>query len=470
MAGQTLYDKVWQEHEIEKRADGTSLVYIDRMIVHEVTSPQAFEGMRLKGRKVRNHHKLLAVADHNTPTFQIENITDREAKIQLDTLERNTRESGIEYYPLGHKYNGVCHVTAPERGFVLPGCTLVCGDSHTATHGAFGAIAFGIGTSEVEQVLATQSLLQRKMKNMRIRIDGQLSPYVRPKDVILYIIGRIGTAGATGYAIEFTGSVFENMNIAGRMTVCNMGIEAGARVAMFAPDEETFRFLQDRDMAPKGAAWDQARTFWLSLKTDDDAVFDRELQFDAADIEPQVTWGTSPEDVLNVNGSVPEAGNPTKQRALDYIGLIPGTKLTDVPIDRVFIGSCTNGRIEDIREAAEVLKQAKDNDLSPNQGKIAPNVKQALIVPGSMQVRLAAEQEGLDQIFLHAGFEWRMPGCSMCLAMNDDRLLPEERCASTSNRNFEGRQGRGGRTHLMSPAMVAAAALAGKITDVRQFL
>ena len=468
MAGQTLYDKVWQEHEIEKRDDGTSLLYIDRMIIHEVTSPQAFEGLRLKGRKVRNSHKLLAVADHNTPTFDIDNIVDQEAKIQLKTLESNTQKTGIEYYPLGHKYNGVCHVTAPERGFVLPGITLVCGDSHTATHGAFGAIAFGIGTSEVEQVMASQCLLQRKMKNMRIRLDGQLSPYVRPKDVILYIIGQIGTAGGTGYAIEFAGSVFENMNIAGRLTVCNMGIEAGARVAMIAPDQVTLNYLKGRDMTPKGQTWEQAKAHWLSLRSDDAAAFDRELQFHAADIEPQVTWGTSPEDVLNVNGIVPDASSPTKQRALDYIGLAPGTKLTEVQIDKVFIGSCTNSRIEDLREAAEVLNVAKS--LDPNKGKIATNIKQALVVPGSMQVRQQAEREGLDKIFIEAGFEWRMPGCSMCLAMNGDQLLPGERCASTSNRNFEGRQGRGGRTHLISPAMVAAAAIEGRICDVRKLI
>ncbi len=466
--GQTLYDKIWQEHEIERRPDGTSLLYIDRMIVHEVTSPQAFEGLRLQGRKVRCPHKLLAVADHNTPTFDIDNILDNEARIQLETLERNTRETGIEYYPLGHKYNGVCHVTAPERGFVLPGCTLVCGDSHTATHGAFGTISFGIGTSEVEQVMASQCLLQRKMKNMRIRIDGRLDSHVRPKDVILYVIGQIGTAGATGYAIEFSGSVFEEMSIAGRMTVCNMGIEAGARVAMVAPDEVTFHFLEGRDMAPKGTQWQQAVEFWRSLRSDEDAQFDRELHFDAAGIESQVTWGTSPEDVLNVNGCVPQADSPTKQRALDYIGLTPGTKLTEVAIDKVFIGSCTNSRIEDLREAAAVLRSAAEKGWGPRRGKIAANIRQALVVPGSMQVRLQAEKEGLDKVFMAAGFEWRMPGCSMCLAMNGDQLEPQERCASTSNRNFEGRQGRGGRTHLMSPAMVAAAAVGGKICDVRQ--
>ncbi len=466
MAGQSLYDKVWQEHEIEKRPDGTSLLYIDRMIVHEVTSPQAFEGLRLKGRKVRNKHKLLAVADHNTPTLDIANIADEAARIQLDTLERNTREAGVEYYPLGHKYNGVCHVTAPQRGFVLPGCTLVCGDSHTATHGAFGSISFGIGTSEVEQVMASQCLLQRKMKNMRIRVDGKLADYVRPKDLILYIIGQIGTAGGTGHAIEFCGSAFENMDMAGRMTACNMGIEAGARVAMIAPDETTFQFIQDRDMAPKGQVWERAKAHWLNLRSDADAVFERELQFDAADIDPQITWGTSPEDVLRVDSVVPQAVNATKQRALEYIGLRPGTKLTDVTIDKVFIGSCTNGRIEDIREAAEVLKKA----AAKGKARIAANIKQALVVPGSMLVRQIAEREGLDKIFIHAGFEWRMPGCSMCLAMNGDQLQPGERCASTSNRNFEGRQGRGGRTHLMSPAMVAAAAISGKICDVRELV
>ncbi len=466
MPGETLYDKIWKEHEVEKRSDGTSLLYIDRMIVHEVTSPQAFEGLKLKDRTVRNKHKLLAVADHNTPTCNIETIVDEQAKIQLETLAHNTEESDIEYYPLGHKYNGVCHVIAPERGFILPGSTVVCGDSHTATHGAFGTIAFGIGTSEVEQVMASQCLLQRKMKNMRICIDGKLSPYVRPKDAILYVIGQIGTAGGTGYAIEFAGSVFENMSIAGRMTVCNMGIEAGARVAMVAPDQTIFNYLKERAMSPKGQEWEQAMAHWLSLKTDDDAVFDKELQFDAADIEPQVTWGTSPEDVLNINGVVPKATSPTKQRTLDYIGLQPGTKLADVQIDKIFIGSCTNSRIEDIREAAKVLKAA----ATKGQRKIASNIKQALIVPGSMPVRLQAEKEGLDKIFIEAGFEWRMPGCSMCLAMNGDQLLPNERCASTSNRNFEGRQGRGGRTHLMSPAMAAAAAVEGHICDVRELI
>ena len=468
MAGMTLYDKVWQEHEIEKRSDGTSLLYIDRMIIHEVTSPQAFEGLRFKGRKVRNKHKLLAVADHNTPTHNIDNIVDQAAKTQLEALELNTQATGIEYYPLGHEYNGVCHVTAPERGFVLPGITLACGDSHTATHGAFGAIAFGIGTSEVEQVMATQCLLQRKMKNMLIRVDGELSPYVQPKDIILYIIGKIGTAGATGYAIEFAGSTIENMDVAGRMTMCNMGIEAGARVSMVAPDSTSCTYLEGRDMVPKGRLWEQAKHYWLSLKSDPDALFDIKLQFNATDIEPQVTWGTSPEDVLNVHGVVPEANTATKQRALDYIGLKPGTKLTDVPIDKVFIGSCTNSRIKDLREAANILK--KMAALGKGRGKIAAHIKQALVVPGSMQVRLQAEKEGLDKIFIEAGFEWRMPGCSMCLAMNGDHLLPGERCASTSNRNFEGRQGRGGRTHLMNPAMVAAAAITGKICDVRELV
>ena len=460
MAGTTLYDKVWQEHEIERRADGMSLLYIDRMIVHEVTSPQAFEGLRLAGRKVRNKHKLLAVADHNTPTFQIANIEDEAARIQLDTLEQNTRESGIEYYRLGHEYNGICHVTAPERGFVLPGSTVVCGDSHTATHGAFGAIAFGIGTSQVEQVMATQSLLQRKMKNMRILVEGHLGPFVSPKDVILYVIGQIGTAGGTGYAIEFAGSTFANMAISGRMSVCNMGIEAGARVAMVAPDQKTLDYIRGRAMAPKGTEWSTARAHWLGLKSDPDAEFEREFCFSASEIEPQVSWGTSPEDVVGVQGVVPQPQNATKQRALDYIGLSPGTRLCDVSIDKVFIGSCTNSRIEDLREAAAVVDKVG--------GRVA--VRQALVVPGSMQVRLQAEKERLEQIFIEAGFEWRMPGCSMCLAMNGDQLLPKERCASTSNRNFEGRQGRGGRTHLMSPAMAAAAALEGRICDVRELL
>lgn len=460
MAGKTLYDKVWESHVIEPYSDDRVLLYIDRHMIHEVTSPQAFEGLFLRGRELRNPGKTLAVADHNTPTKNIEQISDEAARIQLEALARNVEKSGVEYYPLGHQYNGIVHVTASERGFILPGTTAVCGDSHTATHGAVGALAFGIGTSEIEQVMATQTLIQRKLKNMRIRVEGTLHPYITPKDVILYLIGQIGTAGGTGYAIEFAGSVFREMSMAGRLTVCNMGIEAGARVAMVAPDETTFSFLKGRGKVPQGEMWDRALAYWQTLRSDEDAKFDSDLVFRAEDIEPQVSWGTSPEDVVNISGCVPVPANETKQRALEYMGLTPGTPVQEIVLDKVFIGSCTNSRLEDLRAAAEVLRNRK----------VAPNIKQALVVPGSMQVRLEAEREGLDQIFRAAGFEWRLPGCSMCLAMNGDELEEGERCASTSNRNFEGRQGRGGRTHLLSPYMAAAAAVKGRLSDVRELL
>ena len=458
MSGKTLYDKIWDAHLIETSNDGTSLIYIDRHLIHEVTSPQAFESITQNKYKVRHPEKILAVADHNTPTKDIDKpIKNEESRIQLETLKKNTALYGIDYHPLGSKHNGICHVIAPDLGFTLPGTTFVCGDSHTATHGAFGAIAFGIGTSEVEHVLGTQTLLQKKSKNMRITVNGKLPSHSTAKDIILYIIGKIGTAGGTGHAIEYAGDVFKNMSMEGRMTVCNMTIEAGARIGMVAPDQKTFDYIKGKPKAPKGDLWDKAVAYWQTLKTDDDAKFDKEYSFNAEDIIPQVTWGTSPEDVIPITGIVPEAANDTKKRALEYMELTEGTKITDVKIDRVFIGSCTNGRIEDLRAAAAIVKDKRISD----------NVK-AMVVPGSMLVKLMAEQEALDKIFKDAGFEWRSPGCSMCLAMNDDKAEPGERVASTSNRNFEGRQGRSVRTHLMSPAMAAAAAITGHLTDVRE--
>jgi len=461
----TLYDKIWDNHLVDIQEDGTALIYIDRHLVHEVTSPQAFEGLRMAGRKVRRPDATLAVADHNVPTTDRSvGITDPESALQVETLESNCAEFGIEHYGMDDVRQGIVHIIGPEQGFSLPGVTMVCGDSHTATHGAFGALAFGIGTSEVEHVLATQTLLQKPSKNMRVSVNGTLSPFVTAKDIVLTIIGELGTAGGTGFVIEFAGSAIRDLSMEGRMTVCNMAIEAGARAGLIAPDDVTFEYVMGRPMAPKGAAWEIAVQNWRLLTTDNGATFDAEVNIDAASIEPRVTWGTSPEDVLPITGSVPdpadapdEARREAVMRALEYMGLTAGTPLVEVPIDRVFIGSCTNGRIEDLRAAAGVAKGHH----------VAASVN-AIVVPGSGLVKAQAEEEGLDQIFTEAGFEWREPGCSMCLAMNADRLEPGERCASTSNRNFEGRQGRGGRTHLVSPEMAAAAAITGHLADVRK--
>jgi 3-isopropylmalate/(R)-2-methylmalate dehydratase large subunit len=464
MKPRTLYDKIWDDHLVEVQPDGTCLLYIDRHLVHEVTSPQAFEGLRTAGRKVRAPAKTLAVVDHNVPTSdRSKGIDDAESALQVATLAENARDFGIEYYSEIDVRQGVVHVVGPEQGFTLPGTTIVCGDSHTSTHGAFGALAHGIGTSEVEHVLATQTLIQKKAKNMRVTVDGQLPAGVTAKDVVLAIIGEIGTAGGTGSVIEYAGEAIRQLSMEGRMTVCNMSIEGGARAGMIAPDEKTFAYIKDRPKAPKGAHWDAALRYWETLKTDDGAFFDQEIRLDGANLPPIVTWGTSPEDVVSITGVVPnpddiqdENKRASKWRALDYIGLKPGQKITDIAIDVVFVGSCTNGRIEDLREAAKVAA-----------GKtVHPGVR-ALIVPGSGLVKAQAEAEGLDKIFTAAGFEWREPGCSMCLAMNPDRLQPGQRCASTSNRNFEGRQGFKGRTHLVSPAMAAAAAIAGRFVDVR---
>ena len=466
MAGKTLYDKIWDAHVIETNEDDSSLIFIDRHLIHEVTSPQAFEGLRAAGRKVRHPEKTLAVVDHNVPTTdRSKGIDDPESKLQIETLAKNCAEFGITYFDEHDARQGIVHVVGPEQGFTLPGTTIVCGDSHTSTHGAFGALAHGIGTSEVEHVLATQTLIQKKAKNMRVWVRGQLPDGVTPKDVILAIIGEIGTAGGTGYVIEYAGNVFEEMSIEGRMTVCNMSIEAGARAGLIAPDEKTIEYFRGRPMAPKGELWDKAVAYWRTLKSDEDAVFDKEVELDAANLPPLVTWGTSPEDVVSVNGRVPdpaEVEDETRramiERKLDYMGLKPGQKITDIPVDVVFIGSCTNGRLEDLRAAAAVVRGKKVN----------PAVK-ALVVPGSGVVKEQAEAEGLDKVFTEAGFEWREPGCSMCLAMNADRLQPGQRCASTSNRNFEGRQGFKGRTHLVSPAMAAAAAIAGHFVDIRSW-
>lgn len=464
-APRTLYQKIWDNHIVDVQEDGTNLLYIDRHIVHEVTSPQAFEALELAGRKVKRPKATLAISDHNTPTKDLDKPIENEAsRIQLEALTANAKKFGITHHDMGDIENGVCHVVAPEQGFVLPGATLVCGDSHTATHGSFGAMAFGIGTSEVEHVLATSTILQKQMKNMRINVEGALPTGVTAKDVILHIIGVIGTAGATGYAVEFAGGTIRSMTMEERMTVCNMSIEAGGRVGLIEPDETTFEYIKGRPLSPKGANWEMAVAEWSRLKSDPDAVFDKEIDINANDIVPQVTWGTSPEDVIPVTGTVPspdDAPNAEKakavQRALDYIGLNAGDKIAGTKIDRVFIGSCTNGRMQDLREAAKIVK-----------GHKVANHVNAMVVPGSGIVKELAEGEGLDEIFLEAGFEWREPGCSMCLAMNPDKLEPGERCASTSNRNFEGRQGRGGRTHLMSPSMAAAAAIKGEITDVRK--
>ncbi len=467
MAGKTLYDKLWDAHVVRCEADGTCLIYIDRHLVHEVTSPQAFEGLRIAGRKPWRVETVVATPDHNIPTTdRSKGINDPIARLQVETLDANARDFGLTYFPTGDIRQGIVHVIGPEEGATLPGMTVVCGDSHTSTHGAFGALAHGIGTSEVEHVLATQCLVQKKSKNMLVSVDGHVGPGVTAKDIVLAIIGEIGTAGGTGYAIEFGGEAIRDLSIEGRMTVCNMAIEAGARAGMVAVDEKTVEYFYGRPFAPKGELWDQAVANWFELHSDDDAVFDRVVRLDASTIVPQVTWGTSPEMVVGVDGKVPDpdqekdAVKATGMRAaLKYMGLEANTPITAIQVDVVFIGSCTNSRIEDLRQAAAVIKGRKK----------AANVKRVLVVPGSGLVKQQAEREGLDQVFVDAGFEWREPGCSMCLAMNDDRLEPGERCASTSNRNFEGRQGQGGRTHLVGPAMAAAAAIAGHFVDVRKF-
>ena len=463
-APKTLFDKIWNAHLVHQQEDGTCLIYIDRHLVHEVTSPQAFEGLRNTGRAVRAPNRTLAVADHNIPTTDRSvGIEDEESRIQVEALEKNAADFGVPYFAMDDIRQGIVHVIGPEQGFTLPGMTIVCGDSHTATHGAFGALAFGIGTSEVEHVLTTQTLIQKPAKNMRITVDGALADSVTAKDVILAIIGKIGTAGGTGHVIEFAGSVIRGFSMEGRMTVCNMAIEAGARAGMIAPDQTTYDYLADRPMTPKGDNWDRAVAYWQTLPSDAGAVYDVEITLAAEDIAPTVTWGTSPEDALAITGSVP---NPDKEkdankrakmeRAIAYMGLTPGQKLTDIKVDTVFIGSCTNSRIEDLRAAAALA-----------EGRKVTDGMRALVVPGSGLVKEQAEAEGLDKVFIDAGFEWREPGCSMCLAMNADKLAEGERCASTSNRNFEGRQGRGGRTHLVSPQMAVAAALSGHLADVR---
>ncbi|HET9536853.1 MAG: 3-isopropylmalate dehydratase large subunit [Mesorhizobium sp.] len=466
-APRTLYDKIFDDHVVDRQEDGTCLLYIDRHLVHEVTSPQAFEGLRMTGRQVRHPEKTLAVVDHNVPTSPDRKfgIKNEESRIQVEALAKNAADFGIEYYNEVDRRQGIVHIVGPEQGFTLPGMTIVCGDSHTSTHGAFGALAHGIGTSEVEHVLATQTLIQKKAKNMLVRVDGQLPPGVTAKDIILAIIGEIGTAGGTGYVIEYAGEAIRSLSMEGRMTICNMSIEGGARAGLIAPDETTFAYVKDKPRAPKGETWDMALDYWKTLKSDEGAHFDKVVVLDAAKLPPIVSWGSSPEDVVAVTGVVPdpaaiadETKRSSKQRALDYMGLSAGTKITDIELDRVFIGSCTNGRIEDLREVAKVVEGRTVN----------PRVN-AMIVPGSGLVKEQAEAEGLDKIFLAAGFDWREPGCSMCLAMNDDRLKPHERCASTSNRNFEGRQGYKGRTHLVSPAMAAAAAIAGHFVDIREW-
>ncbi|SHI68755.1 3-isopropylmalate dehydratase, large subunit [Palleronia salina] len=466
MSGKTLYDKIWDAHLVHEAEDGTSLLYIDRHLVHEVTSPQAFEGLRLAGRTVRAPGQTIAVPDHNVPTTEgrEKGIENPESRIQVEALDKNAKDFGIHYYPVSDVRQGIVHIIGPEQGWTLPGMTVVCGDSHTATHGAFGALAHGIGTSEVEHVLATQTLIQQKSKNMKVEITGKLAPGVTAKDITLSVIGRTGTAGGTGYVIEYCGEAIRDLSMEGRMTVCNMAIEGGARAGLIAPDEKTFAYVQGRPHAPKGAQWEAALNWWKTLKSDDDAHWDKVITIRGEDIAPVVTWGTSPEDVLPITAEVPapesfQGGKvDAAKRALQYMGLTAGTPLNQIEIDTVFIGSCTNGRIEDLRAAAEILKGKK----------IA--VKRAMVVPGSGLVRAQAEEEGLADIFRDAGFEWRMAGCSMCLAMNPDQLAPGERCAATSNRNFEGRQGRGGRTHLMSPAMAAAAAVTGRLTDVRDLM
>jgi 3-isopropylmalate/(R)-2-methylmalate dehydratase large subunit len=462
----TLYDKIWDDHVVDEQPDGTCLIYIDRHLVHEVTSPQAFEGLRNSGRKVRAPEKTLAVVDHNVPTTDRSKPNeDPESITQIEALAANVREFGIEYYDEFDRRQGIVHIIGPEQGFTLPGTTIVCGDSHTSTHGAFGAFALGIGTSEVEHVLATQTLIQTKAKNMRVTVDGKLPPGVAAKDIILAIIGEIGTAGGTGSAIEYAGDAIRALSMEGRMTVCNMSVEGGARAGMIAPDETTYAYLKDRPKAPKGADWDAARRYWDTLPSDPGAAFDREVKLDAAKLPPLVTWGTNPEQVVSIAGRVPVASDiadPGKrsaaERSLAYMGLKGGEKVTDIALDRVFIGSCTNARIEDLRAVARLV-----------DGKRVNAKVNAMIVPGSGLIKDQAEAEGLDKIFREAGFEWREPGCSMCLAMNPDKLAPGERCASTSNRNFEGRQGFRGRTHLVSPVMAAAAAIAGRFVDVREW-
>ncbi len=468
MTGKTLYDKLWDAHVVRSEADGTALLYIDRHLVHEVTSPQAFEGLRLAGRKPWRKETVVVTPDHNVPTTGqsagISGIADPIARTQVETLDANVHEFNLTYFPMNDPRQGIVHVVGPEEGATLPGMTVVCGDSHTSTHGAFGALAHGIGTSEVEHVLATQTLVQKKMKNMRVTVKGHVGPGVGAKDIVLAIIGEIGTAGGTGHALEFAGEAIEELSLEGRMTVSNMAIEAGARAGLIAVDHKTIDYFEGKPFAPKGELWDKAVAAWGDLHSDADAVFDKEVVIDAASIQPQVTWGTSPEMVVGVDARVPNPDDEADKvkaegmrRALEYMGLDAGMAISDIPVDVIFIGSCTNSRIEDLRQAAAVAKGRK----------VAATVKQALVVPGSGLVKKQAEEEGLDKIFIEAGFEWREPGCSMCLAMNADRLEPGERCASTSNRNFEGRQGNGGRTHLVSPAMAAAAAVKGHFTDVR---
>ena len=463
-APKTLYDKIWDNHIVSINDDGTTILYIDRHLVHEVTSPQAFEGLRMSGRKVRRPEFTLATADHNVPTMDRDKgIADPDSKLQVETLERNARENNITYLPMSDKRQGIVHIVGPEQGFTQPGMTIVCGDSHTSTHGAFGALAWGIGTSEVEHTLATQTLIQTKAKNMCIKITGEVVDGVTAKDIILAIIKKIGTAGGTGYVIEYTGDVIRNLSMEGRMTVCNMSIEAGARAGLISPDEKTWEYLKGRPLAPSGEEFETAIKYWQSLATDEGAQYDEIVEIKADEIIPQVTWGTSPEDVVSIDGYVPDPKNASSdekkrsiERALDYMGLEPNTPINEIEVNKVFIGSCTNGRIEDLRAVSKIAKGRK----------VEKNVH-AMIVPGSGLVKEQAEKEGLDKIFIEAGFDWRDPGCSMCLAMNADKLKPQERCASTSNRNFEGRQGRGGRTHLMSPQMAAAAAIKGKLTDFR---
>ena len=466
MAGpQTLFDKIWQSHVVDVQDDGTTILYIDRHLLHEVLSPQAFEGLRLAGRQVRRRDATLAVADHNVPTTDRRlGIEDPESRLQVETLSINCKEFGVPIFDMLDPRQGIVHVIGPEQGFTLPGTTVVCCDSHTATHGAFGALAFGIGTSEGEHVLATQTLRTSKPKNMRVLVDDPLPPGCTGKDLILTIIGRIGTAGGTGHIVEYVGRAFRDLSMEGRMTVSNMTIEAGARAGLIAPDDKTFDYLKGRPMAPQGAQWDAAVAYWRTLQSDDGAAYDKEVRIDAADIAPQVTWGTSPEDVVPITGAVPdpqdaptEAKRAAMRRSLDYMGLTPGTRMMDVSIDNVFIGSCTNSRIEDLRAAADILR-----------GRRVADHVDAMVSPGSSIIKQQAEAEGLDQVFIAAGFQWRESGCSMCLGMNPDRVPPGKRCASTSNRNFEGRQGRDARTHLVSPAMAAAAAVTGRLTDVRQ--
>ena len=462
----TIYDKIWNEHLVHEQEDGTSLLFVDRHLIHEVTSPQAFEGLRNSKRKVRQPKLTLAVADHNVPTTdRSKGILDKESKIQVDTLDANCKEFGVQVFGMEDKRQGIVHIIGPEQGFTQPGTIIVCGDSHTATHGAFGALAFGIGTSEVEHVLATQTLVQKKSKNFRINVNGELSVGVTSKDVILQIIGKIGTDGGTGYVIEYAGNLISSLSVEQRMTICNMTIEGGARAGLIQPDQKIFDYLKNKPMSPKKDKWEKALEYWNTLKTEIDAKFDKEITLDGKEIKPMVTWGTSPQDVVTIDGKVPNPSNesdPDKknsiERSLKYMGLKPNTSIKDIKIDKVFIGSCTNGRIEDLRDAAKILKDKKIS-----------NHIEAFVVPGSGLVKEQAEQEGLDKIFKNSGFEWREPGCSMCLAMNADKLKPEERCASTSNRNFEGRQGRGGRTHLVSPAMAATAAISGNLDDVRKY-